>query len=32
MYCCNECWYKEDRDIQASKNILKYTQVELGLH
>ncbi len=32
MYCCNECGYKEDRDVNASKNILRYTQVELGLH
>ncbi len=31
-YCCKECWYIEDRDINASKNILRYTQVELGLH
>ena len=30
-YVC-ECGYKCDRDLNASKNILRYTQVELGLH
>lgn len=29
-YVC-ECWYKEDRDINASKNILRYTEIELKL-
>jgi len=30
-YTC-ECWYKCDRDENASKNILQYTKVELGLY
>jgi putative transposase len=28
-YQCEVCWYIEDRDINASKNILQYTKVEL---
>ncbi len=28
IYVC-ECWYIEDRDVNAAKNILKYTQLEL---
>jgi putative transposase len=28
VYVC-ECWYSEDRDINAAKNILTYTQREL---
>lgn len=28
-YQCEACWYTDDRDINASKNILQYTKVEL---
>lgn len=31
VFNCN-CGHQEDRDINAAKNILRYTKVELGLH
>jgi len=28
-YHCESCWHTDDRDINASKNILQYTKIEL---